>query len=107
MRLFKDLLKPLRGWGVALLIALATLGWPGAGWADKVASPLVFSGDEGAIAVISLYETTPEAQSDGVKALLKTSKSFYKKVPGFQSFALFSSVDGQRILELTQWQSQA
>jgi heme-degrading monooxygenase HmoA len=104
----------VKGWNrmlrslLVLLMAtlMGALAWPTSSWADKVASPLVFDSAAEAIAVISLYETTPTSQPDALKALLKTSKSFYKKMVGFDSFALFSSTDGNRILELTQWQDQ-
>lgn len=58
-------------------------------------------------AVMSIYETDPSTQPDAVKALLKSGKSYYKKVPGLVSFTLLSSTDGDRILELTQWEDGA
>jgi heme-degrading monooxygenase HmoA len=76
-------------------------------WADKVVEPLVFKADDGAIAVISLYETSPTTQTDAVKSFYKIAKSFYKAIPGFYGLALFSSVDGSRVMELTQWQDQS
>ncbi|MEA5449620.1 hypothetical protein VB780_13630 [Leptolyngbya sp. CCNP1308] len=67
---------------------------------------MVFDADAGAIAVISLYETSPTTQADAVKSFYKISKSFYKAIPGFYGLALFSSGDGARVMELTQWQDQ-
>ncbi|HSM82808.1 MAG TPA: hypothetical protein VLS96_14050 [Nodosilinea sp.] len=76
-------------------------------WADKAVEPLMFKAGEGAIAVISLYETDPATQADAVKSFYKTTKSFYKTIPGFYGLALFSSADGERVVELGQWQDQA
>lgn len=75
-------------------------------WADKVVEPLVFDAAGGAIAVLSLYETDPATQADAVKSFYKTTKSFYKTIPGFYGLALFSSTDGARVAELSQWQDQ-
>lgn len=76
-------------------------------WADKVAEPMVFDANGGAIALLSLYQTDPATQADAVKSFYKTTKSFYKTIPGFYGLALFSSTDGSRVLELGQWQDRA
>ncbi|MEO1067579.1 MAG: hypothetical protein AAFW95_00420 [Cyanobacteria bacterium J06638_6] len=89
--------------GVGIL-ALSLMGSPA--WADKVVEPMRFDASGDAIAVISLYETTPTTQAAGVKAFYKTAKSFYKTIPGFYGLALFSSLDGARVVELSQWQDQ-
>jgi heme-degrading monooxygenase HmoA len=94
----------LGGLGLMLMVGLA---WPGFAWADKAPSPLVFDASEGAITVITLYETTADTQKDAFKTVFKTSSSFYKKISGFDSFAVLASSDGERVLELTQWQDQA
>ncbi len=75
-------------------------------WADKVVEPLVFK-DDGAIAVVSLYETNPTTQAEAVKSFYKLTKSFYKTIPGFYGLAFFSSDDGARVVELSQWKDQA
>ncbi|MBE9136146.1 antibiotic biosynthesis monooxygenase [Nodosilinea sp. LEGE 07088] len=75
--------------------------------ADKLAEPIRFDDTDGAIAVISLYKTTPTTQAAGIKAFYKTAKSFYQTIPGFYGLALFSSLDGARVVELSQWQDQA
>ncbi|NJL45205.1 MAG: hypothetical protein HC922_04510 [Leptolyngbyaceae cyanobacterium SM2_3_12] len=75
--------------------------------ADKVIEPLIFDAASGRISVVSLYETTAATQKDTLKAVFKTSKSFYKTIPGFFNFAIFSSGDGTRLVELTQWQDLA
>ncbi|MBE9160267.1 hypothetical protein IQ265_26110 [Nodosilinea sp. LEGE 06152] len=98
--------KGLKALLEACLLGLLLL--PGAPtWADKVAEPLVFKAGEGAIAVLSIYETDPTTQVDAVKSFYKTTKPFYKTIPGFYGLALFSSVDGLRALELSQWADQA
>ncbi len=76
-------------------------------WADKAVEPLVFKAGDGAIAVLSFYDTDPATQADAVKSFYKTTKSFYKTIPGFYGLALFASVDGLRAVELSQWADQA
>ncbi|MGG6241050.1 antibiotic biosynthesis monooxygenase family protein [Nodosilinea sp. AN01ver1] len=97
--------------GLAKFLGLCLLGLlllPAApGWADKAVEPLVFEANGGAIAVLSFYETDPATQADAVKSFYKTTKSFYKTIPGFLGLALFSSVDGVRAVELSQWTDQA
>jgi heme-degrading monooxygenase HmoA len=75
--------------------------------ADKAVEPMVFKAGDDAIAVISLYETDPATQADAVKSFYKTTKSFYKTIPGFYGLAFFSSTDGLRAVELSQWADQA
>lgn len=89
-----------------LLIAIAAFGWSAPSWADKVSTPLVFD-DPTLTAVLSIYETTPETQADIAKALLKSSRSFYKPIAGFERLALFNSTDGTRLASLTLWQDAA
>ena len=93
----------------SLLMAMVALGWAWVdpSWADKVATPLVFKDPPALTAVLSLYETTPENQADVAKVLLKSSRSFYKPIAGFESLALFNSTDGTRIASLTLWQDTA
>ncbi|PSN12459.1 hypothetical protein C7293_20115 [filamentous cyanobacterium CCT1] len=97
--------------GLAKFLGLCLLGLlllPGAPvWADKAVEPLIFKADGDAIAVLSFYETDPATQADAVKSFYKTTKSFYKTIPGFLGLALFSSVDGVRAVELSQWADQA
>ncbi|WOD41379.1 antibiotic biosynthesis monooxygenase [Nodosilinea sp. E11] len=91
--------------GIGLLSLLLLL--PGlSAWADKVVEPLVFDAGGGAIAVLSFYETEPATQADAVKSFYKSTKSFYKTIPGFLGWALFSSTDGTRVAELSQWRDQ-
>ena len=99
----KDLEKFL---GACLLgLVLLLPGIPA--WADKAVEPMVFKAGDGAIAVLSFYETDPATQADAVKSFYKTTKSFYKTIPGFRGLALFSSIDGLRAAELSQWADQA
>jgi heme-degrading monooxygenase HmoA len=55
---------------------------------------------------VTLYETTSETQKDTFKEIFKTSKSFYKKTPGFSGFMGLASGDGLRVIEFTQWQDE-
>lgn len=100
----------VKGWGKFLGACLLCWLWlpllSSPAWADKVTEPMFFDADTGAIAVISLYETNPTTQADAVKSFYKISKSFYKAIPGFYGLALFSSGDGSRVMQLTQWQDQ-
>jgi len=92
--------------GVCLLcwLCLPLLSYPA--WANKVTEPMVFDADAGAIAIVSLYETDPATQADAVKSFYKPTESFYKAIPGFYGWAVFSSPDGSRVLEFSQWQDQ-
>lgn len=76
-------------------------------WADKVVEPMLFEADSGAIVVLSFFETAPATQADAVKSFYKIAKSFYKTIPGFDGLGLFSSTDGYRVVELSQWEDQA
>jgi heme-degrading monooxygenase HmoA len=101
-RMVKGLTQLILGMGI---LVLSLMGSPA--WADKVVEPMRFDDSGDAIAVISLYETTATTQAAGVKSFYKTAKSFYKTIPGFYGLALFSSLDGARVVELSQWQDQA
>jgi heme-degrading monooxygenase HmoA len=59
-----------------------------------------------ALTTVTLYETTSETQKDTFKEIFKTSKSFYKKTPGFSGFMGLASGDGLRVIEFTQWQDE-
>jgi heme-degrading monooxygenase HmoA len=98
--------------GLGKILGIGLFSWllllPGlSAWADKVVEPLVFDATGGAIAILSFYETDPVTQADAIKSFYKTTKSFYKTIPGFYGLALFSSTDGARVVELSQWQDQA
>jgi heme-degrading monooxygenase HmoA len=98
----------LKGLGRLLGMCLIGLLWllpsaPAA--AEKVAEPMVF--DSNAIAVVSLYETNPTTQAEAVKSFYKLTKSFYKTIPGFYGLAFFSSDDGARVVEFSQWKDQS
>ncbi len=85
------------GWGVVIEAVLA----------NKTPELLMFDSASGEVNMVSVYATTAETQADTIKTFFKTSKSFYKKIPGFHSFSMLASQDGARIIELTQWQDQA
>lgn len=96
----KNLRKILRSW---MLGCLCWLLFSSPAWANKVTEPMVFDAGTGAIAVVSLYETSSATQADAVQSFYKLTKSFYKAIPGFYGLVLFSSTDGSRIVELSQW----
>jgi heme-degrading monooxygenase HmoA len=77
---------------------------PSMAQADKATKSVVFDSTSSVINIASIYETTAETQKDTVSSILKSSKSLYKKAPGFNSFSVFQSEDGTRVVALTQWQ---
>jgi heme-degrading monooxygenase HmoA len=91
---------------LGLLVILAVMGYPDAVQAGKLPTPFIFDQANGAIATVTLYETTSETQKDTFKEIFKTSKSFYKKTPGFSGFMGLASGDGLRVIEFTQWQDE-
>ncbi|MGF1568821.1 MAG: antibiotic biosynthesis monooxygenase family protein [Nodosilinea sp.] len=95
-------------WLATLLIAVGLwTTYPQLALAAKAVEPIIFDPASTAISVMSVYETTAASQKSSLKEMFKTSKSFYKKIPGFKSFAVFGSSDGSRMIELSQWQDQA
>lgn len=87
---------------LGIVLSLSLMG-PQPSLADKLPQPLVLASETVGATVISVYATDSATQPDAVKALLKSSKSYYKQVGGFASFAILASTDGSRILVLTQW----
>jgi heme-degrading monooxygenase HmoA len=90
----------------ALLMGIVVAN-PGTAQADKAAKSVVFDPASEVINIVSIYETTAETQKDAVSSLVKSSKSLYKKTPGFGSFSVFQSTDGTRIIAFTQWKDAA
>jgi heme-degrading monooxygenase HmoA len=80
------------------------LGLPNVADADKAPKSVVFDPSSKLVNVAAIYETTPTTQKDVVSSVMKSSKSFFKKAPGFSSFSLLKSEDGARVITLTQWQ---
>jgi heme-degrading monooxygenase HmoA len=78
-----------------------------AAMADKAVKSIVFDAANDGISIAAIYETTPETQKEIVSSVLKSSKSFFKKAPGFDSFSLLQSEDGTRVMTLTQWADAA
>lgn len=96
-------------WTIVISVVMTStlwVGWPVSSWADKIPQPLVFDPAIVGAAVISVYKTEPSTHPDTVKAVLKSSKSYYKKVPGLVSFSVLSSLDSDRILALTEWDNE-
>ncbi|MBW4467737.1 MAG: antibiotic biosynthesis monooxygenase [Pegethrix bostrychoides GSE-TBD4-15B] len=89
-----------------LLIVLLTVA-PQVAQADKTAAAYLFDPGSTSVNVAEIYETTATTQKDIVTTLMKSSKSFFKKTPGFGSFSVLQSADGERVLSLTQWQDAA
>ena len=89
-----------------LLLAVLTVA-PQVAQADKPVTAYAFDPASDSINVAAIYETTAATQKDVVSSLMKSSKSFFKKTPGFGSFSVLQSADGDRVLSLTQWQDAA
>jgi heme-degrading monooxygenase HmoA len=107
--MFKLLKVLSRKLGILLLSAVLGLavlvGNPMSATADKTPQAVVF--DAAGVNIAAIYETTPDTQKDIVSSVLKSSKSFFKKAPGFNSFSVLQSEDGTRVVALTQWQDAA
>ena len=88
-----------------VLFLSVLVGFPNMARADKAVSPVLFDPSTKAVNVATLYETTPTTQTEALSSLMKSSKSLYKKATGFNSFSIFKSEDGTRVLTLAQWQS--
>lgn len=91
---------------VTLLLAVWVCN-PMPATADKAVQSVVFDAATDGVNVAAIYETTPDTQEDVVSSVLKSSKSFFKKAPGFGSFSILQSEDGTRVVALTQWQDVA
>ena len=85
-----------------LLLGFLTLA-PQVAQADKATTAYAFDPASESINVATIYETTALTQKDVVSGLVKSSKSFFKKTPGFGSYSVLQSADGERVLSLTQW----
>lgn len=103
-----DQLVKLRQLGLfALLLSALLTAAPQVAQAEKTAAAYLFDPDSTSVNVAEIYETTATTQKDIVSTLIKSSKSFFKKAPGFGSFSVLQSADGERVLSLTQWQDTA
>lgn len=87
-----------------VLFLIVLLGLPSAADADKAPMSVVFDPASKLVNVAAIYETTPTTQKDVISSVMKSSKSFFKKAPGFSSFTVLKSEDGARVVTLTQWQ---
>lgn len=82
------------------------LGYPQTAAADKKPlQPVIFDPPE--INVAAIYETTAESQQDAMSAISKSSRTLYKKNPGFDGFVVLKSQDGDRVIVLSQWKDLA
>ncbi|WAL62025.1 antibiotic biosynthesis monooxygenase [Thermocoleostomius sinensis] len=106
------LLKVL-GRKLGVLVVSTVLGWvvllgnPLSATADKAPQSMMFDATTDGVTIAAIYETTPDTQKEIVSSVLKSSKSFFKKAPGFSSFSVLQSEDGTRVIALTQWQDAA
>lgn len=104
----KSLTNPFYRWLPAVLLFLSmVIGFPDGAQADKPVKPIVFDPASSAVNVAAIYETTPETQKDVVTSIMQSSKPFFKKTPGFESFSVLQSEDGTRVIALTQWKDAA
>lgn len=98
-----------RLWALAAALILLIPVWLIAtpAWADKPVQAVKFDPSSGAINIAQIYETTADNQKTVISGLLKSSKSLFKKTPGFGSFTVLQSQDGSRVLALGQWEDEA
>lgn len=88
-----------------VLILAVLVSYPSTAKADKKpAQPILFNPSE--IDVATIYETTAESQKGAMSTIAKTSKTLYKKNPGFDGFAVLGSKDGNKIIVLSQWKDK-
>ncbi|GFE67577.1 hypothetical protein [Chroococcus sp. FPU101] len=81
------------------------VSYPSTAKADKKpVQPILFNPSE--IDVATIYETTAESQKGAMSSIAKTSKTLYKKNPGFDGFAVLGSKDGNKIIVLSQWKDK-
>lgn len=104
--MFKCFVRQFNTISLSLVLFLAVLiCFPGIAQADKAPKLALFDPASTAVNVISIYETTPATQKDIVSDVMKSSKAFFKKAAGFNSFSVLQSEDGSRVLTLSQWQT--
>ncbi len=87
-----------------VLFLIVLLGLPSVADADKTPKSVVFDPSSKLVNVAAIYETTPTTQKDIISSVMKSSKSLFKKTPGFSSLSVLKSEDGARVVTLTQWQ---
>jgi heme-degrading monooxygenase HmoA len=104
--MFKRFVRQFNSIALSLMLFLAGLiGFPETAQADKAPKAALFDPSSTAVNVVNIYETTPTTQKDVVSSVMKSSKSFFKKAAGFNSFSVLQSEDGSRVLTLSQWQT--
>lgn len=104
----KSLFSKLCQLALSALLLLGGLTFaPAAAQADKTPVAYAFDPASESINVVDIYETTAATQKEAALGLMKAGKSFFKKTPGFASFSILQSADGERLLSLTQWQDAA
>ncbi len=97
----------LLAFAVSFVLFLQIWITPTPAWADKPVQAIKFDPASGVVNIAQIYETTADSQKTVVSGLLKSSKSFFKKTPGFGSFTVLQSADGSRVLALSQWEDAA
>jgi heme-degrading monooxygenase HmoA len=106
--MLKLLRRRLSALGLALVLVFSTLlGYPNLALADKAPKAIAFDPASKMVSIAAIYETTPDTQLDAISSVMKSSKSFYKKAPGFGSFLVLKSEDGLRVVTLSQWKDVA
>jgi heme-degrading monooxygenase HmoA len=90
---------------LTLVLSLILGVFPQVAWADKAEPSVLFDPSGTGISVVTVYETTADTQLDAISDVLKSSKSLYKKMPGFGSFLMLKSEDSTRVITIAQWES--
>jgi quinol monooxygenase YgiN len=72
-----------------------------------VTATVQISADVRTITLINVFTVAPENQERLVELLARTTRQVMQRMPGFLSASIHRSVDGTRVTNYAQWQSQA
>ena len=75
-------------------------------WAEAMGKPITLSPQEPTTSVIVVFSVDPSQQQTLLGNITAYGGSQVKHQPGFISSTLFRSIDGQRVLDYTQWKSR-
>lgn len=62
--------------------------------------------DHPVVTMINTFEVDPQNQQRLIDILVETTESVMRKVPGFVSANIHASLDGTRVVNYAQWESE-